>query len=56
MTSSNSPEAIEKCKELGVSCYVPKPLTFSSFAKAFADTFHAKRSPTTSLSVACAIE
>ena len=44
MTSSNSPEELERCKELGVSCYLQKPLTISSFAKAFADTFHARRS------------
>ena len=43
MTSSNLPEELEKCRELGVSCYVQKPLTFSSFAKAFADSFHAHR-------------
>lgn len=43
MTSSNEPEQLEKCRELGVACYVQKPLTFSSFAKAFADTFHARR-------------
>ena len=43
MTSSNIPEELERCRELGVSCYVSKPLTFSSFAKAFADTFHARR-------------
>ena len=43
MTSSNSPEELAKCRELGVSCYVQKPLTLSSFAKAFADTFHARR-------------
>ena len=43
MTSSNSPEELEQCRKLGVSCFVQKPLTFSSFAKAFADTFHARR-------------
>ncbi len=43
MTSSNSPEELEKCKGFGVSNYVSKPLTFSSFAKAFADTFQARR-------------
>ncbi len=43
MTSSNSPEELERCHELGVSCYVRKPLTFSTFAKAFADSFHAQR-------------
>lgn len=44
MTSSNSPEELQLCHELGVVCFVSKPLTFSSFAKAFADTFHARRS------------
>lgn len=43
MTSSNDPQDLEKCRELGVSCFVQKPLTFASFAKAFADTFHARR-------------
>jgi two-component system, response regulator len=43
MTSSNSPEELEKCRELGVSSYINKPVTFSSFAKAFADTFQTKR-------------
>jgi two-component system response regulator len=43
MTSSNEPDELARCKELGVSCFVEKPLTFSSFAKAFADTFHAQR-------------
>ena len=43
MTSSNSPEELEKCRVLGVYSFVQKPLTFSSFAKAFADTFHARR-------------
>ena len=43
MTSSNDPEELKRCKELGVSCFVEKPLTFSSFAKAFADTFHERR-------------
>jgi len=43
MTSSNSPEQLECCRRLGVSSYVQKPLTFSSFAKAFADAFQARR-------------
>ena len=43
MTSSNAPEELEKCHELGVSSYINKPVTFSSFAKAFADTFQTKR-------------
>ncbi len=46
MTSSNDPEDLEKCRELGVSCFVQKPMTFASFAKAFADTFHARREAT----------
>lgn len=43
MTSSNSPEELERCRELKASNYVQKPLTFSSFAKAFADIFHARQ-------------
>ncbi len=43
MTSSNGPEELEKCRELGVSAYVNKPVTFSSFAKAFADSFENMR-------------
>jgi two-component system, response regulator len=42
MTSSNDPDEMEKCRKLGVSCYVQKPLTFSSFVKAFADVFRAR--------------
>src|ERR1700761_2257203 len=34
MTSSNSPQELEACRILGVSCFVSKPLTLSSFAKA----------------------
>ena len=40
MTSSNSNEDLEKCRQLGVSSYVQKPVTFSTFTKAVADTFH----------------
>ena len=43
LTSSNDPKHLERCSELGVSSFVQKPLTFASFAKAFADTFHAQR-------------
>lgn len=39
MTSSNSPEQLECCRRLGASSYVQKPLSFSAFAKAFADVF-----------------
>ena len=41
MTSSNSPQDLEKCREYGVSCYVQKPVTFANFTKAVADSFHA---------------
>jgi CheY-like chemotaxis protein len=40
MTSSNHPEEIERCHHLGVEGFVPKPITFSSFSKAIANTFH----------------
>jgi two-component system, response regulator len=40
MTSSNSPKDLESCKELGVSSYVQKPVTFTAFSKAVADMFH----------------
>jgi two-component system, response regulator len=43
MTSSNAPEELEQCRHLGVAFFVQKPLTFSSFAKAFADLFHARQ-------------
>ena len=43
MTSSNAEEDLELCRELGVYSFVQKPLTFTSFAKAFADCFHARR-------------
>jgi len=43
MTSSNAEEDLETCRELGVCSFVQKPLTFTSFAKAFADCFHARR-------------
>jgi two-component system response regulator len=41
MTSSNSPADLEKCQKLGVSCYVQKPVTFTTFSKAIAESFHA---------------
>ena len=44
MTSSNHPDDLEKCRRLGVASYVQKPVTFASFSKAIADTFHPKRS------------
>lgn len=51
MTSSNSPEDLERCHQLGVSCYVQKPITFATFSKAIADSFQSSRviTDTTSL-------
>jgi CheY-like chemotaxis protein len=40
MTSSSVPAEMEKCRKLGVSCYVQKPITLASFTKAVADSFH----------------
>ncbi len=40
MTSSNSLDDLRKCRELGVLSYVQKPVTFTAFTKAIADTFH----------------
>ena len=40
MTSSNRPEELKRCEELG-AVFVAKPLTFISFAKVFADRFQA---------------
>jgi len=43
MTSTNAQEDLDRCRELGVSSYVRKPVSFSAFAKAVADSFHARR-------------
>ena len=40
MTSSNDPKDLTECTRLGVDGYLPKPVTFSTFAKAVADLFH----------------
>jgi len=40
MTSSNNPRDLEECRQLRVSNYVSKPVTFDSFSKAVADVFH----------------
>ena len=45
MTSSNSPQDLHRCRQLGVSSYVEKPVTFEAFSKAIADTFHSVRVP-----------
>ena len=34
MTSSLNPKDFEACQDLGVSAYVPKPITFDAFSKA----------------------
>ncbi len=46
MTSSNAPSDLEKCQKLGVSCYVQKPVTFTTFTKAVADSFHSPMNKT----------
>jgi len=43
MTSSNDPRELERCSTLGVSAFVPKPITLAAFTKAIADTFHSKK-------------
>lgn len=43
MTSSNDQEELDKCRSLGVVSYVSKPVSFSSFVKAVADTFHTRK-------------
>jgi len=40
MTGSVDPEDLNKCRQLGVSCYVQKPITVATFTKAVADIFH----------------
>jgi two-component system, response regulator len=44
MTSSNHPEEIKRCHALKVNGFVQKPVTFSAFSKAIADTFHTSAS------------
>ncbi|HEY8966174.1 MAG TPA: response regulator, partial [Candidatus Methylacidiphilales bacterium] len=40
MTSSNDPADLAACRELGVTKWIEKPITFETFSKAVADTFH----------------
>jgi len=47
MTSSNSSEDLQKCKDLRVLSYVQKPVTFEAFSKAVASTFHRTDTATT---------
>lgn len=42
MTSSNAPRETNRGRELGAA-FVTKPVTFSSFTKAVADSFHSQR-------------
>jgi CheY-like chemotaxis protein len=49
MTSSHSPEDMERCRQLGVSSYVQKPITLSTFTKAVANCFHVSSSQSDSL-------
>ena len=43
MTSSHDPADLALCRNFGVTSYVKKPVTFASFSKAIADTFHVPR-------------
>ncbi len=40
MATSNTPDDLNRCRELGVSAFVNKPISFTAFTKAVADTFH----------------
>jgi CheY-like chemotaxis protein len=40
MTASSDPSDLKECQRLQVAQYVSKPVSFTSFAKAVADTFH----------------
>ena len=40
MTSSLDPRDFEKCQELKVAAFVPKPITFDSFSKAITGLTH----------------
>jgi two-component system response regulator len=43
MTSAASQKDMDRCRDLGATNFASKPLTFASFAKAFAETFNARR-------------
>jgi two-component system, response regulator len=40
MTSSNAPTDLDQCQKLGVFSYVQKPVSYTAFTKAIADSFH----------------
>jgi two-component system, response regulator len=46
MTSSNDPRDMEECRQLKVTSYVSKPVSFTTFSKAVADVFHLPRMET----------
>jgi two-component system response regulator len=43
MTDSTSDEDMKRCIELGVTSFIKKPITITSFTKAIADSFHDSR-------------
>ena len=43
MTSTCAQEELDKCRAFGVSAYVSKPVSFSAFVKAIADSFRYRR-------------
>jgi two-component system response regulator len=43
MTDSTPDEDIKRCIELGVTSFIKKPITISSFTKVLADSFHDSR-------------
>lgn len=49
MTSSNAPRDLEECQKLGVTSYIQKPITFMTFVKAVANSFHVTRTGSLSL-------
>ena len=42
MSSALDPEVMEECRQLNVSHYISKPVTFASFSKAVADAFDSR--------------
>jgi CheY-like chemotaxis protein len=51
MTSSLDPRDFEACQSLGVSAFIPKPVTFDGFSKAITGLPHIGMSQTGKLSV-----
>jgi two-component system response regulator len=49
MTSSKDPRQVDECRALGISGFVDKPVTFSTFTNAIAGTFHARKSSSTNI-------